>query len=469
MGYEISEPFKEDGLEKVVIKATEGSRKLFSLKKNKFLEEKIFEVVKKEKIYEWIAIGKPVDLKNKYIKGFSLSEYRRREGSGDYDEVVLKNFNAAFAFFDWGAEFFYAVFEGDTSFWNASFENGDVIFSSASFGKGRVPFQMANFGEGDVLFNDATFAEGDISFLDSIFEKGKADFSGITFGNGNVSFRGAKFRDGDLSFEHTNFGKADVSFEDVNFGEGCMFFASLKVLGDWDMRVKKADVIDFSNSLIHGTLNFTGANINQLKLVNTQLTGKIFVGAGELLLGRKAKSKADVINIQQDTTHKEKREQFRLLKENFRSLGQYEDEDSAYFWLKYHEIRDEAEIKKGDNCKIRFKKKLVYGFKRVVFELMGKYGIAPRNVAVSMFVVLVLFSGIYYKYFELLLPSGEGNETIINKASKALYHSIITFLTIGYGDCYPHGILRFLSGIEGFLGLFLMAYFTVSFARKVLR
>ncbi len=52
----------------------------------------------------------------------------------------------------------------------------------------------------------------------------------------------------------------------------------------------------------------------------------------------------------------------------------------------------------------------------------------------------------------------------------SLYYSAITFLTIGYGDIYPSSpALRIASGIEGFLGLFLMAVFTVSFMRKVLR
>ena len=49
------------------------------------------------------------------------------------------------------------------------------------------------------------------------------------------------------------------------------------------------------------------------------------------------------------------------------------------------------------------------------------------------------------------------------------YFSIITFTTIGYGDYAPRGWLRWAAGPEGFLGLFLMAVFTVSFARKFIR
>ena len=52
----------------------------------------------------------------------------------------------------------------------------------------------------------------------------------------------------------------------------------------------------------------------------------------------------------------------------------------------------------------------------------------------------------------------------------AIYYSGITFLTIGYGDIHPANLLaKILSVIEGFLGIFLMSYFTVSFVRKLLR
>ena len=52
---------------------------------------------------------------------------------------------------------------------------------------------------------------------------------------------------------------------------------------------------------------------------------------------------------------------------------------------------------------------------------------------------------------------------------KSFYHSAITFFTIGYGDHYPVGHIRWLSAIEGWAGVFLMSYFTVAFVRKILR
>lgn len=52
---------------------------------------------------------------------------------------------------------------------------------------------------------------------------------------------------------------------------------------------------------------------------------------------------------------------------------------------------------------------------------------------------------------------------------RSFYHSAITFFTIGYGDFVPVGAIRLFCGFEGFIRVFLMAYFTVAFVRKILR
>jgi len=53
--------------------------------------------------------------------------------------------------------------------------------------------------------------------------------------------------------------------------------------------------------------------------------------------------------------------------------------------------------------------------------------------------------------------------------SKSFYHSAITMLTIGYGDHFPVGIARGLSAVQGFIGMLLLSYFTVSLVHKILR
>ena len=51
----------------------------------------------------------------------------------------------------------------------------------------------------------------------------------------------------------------------------------------------------------------------------------------------------------------------------------------------------------------------------------------------------------------------------------ALYFSVVTLATIGYGDFAPDGFARIIAGTEGFMGVFMMSYFTVAFVRKILR
>ncbi|MEA3475913.1 MAG: potassium channel family protein, partial [Candidatus Cloacimonadota bacterium] len=258
-------------------------------------------------------------------------------------------------------------------------------------------------------------------------------------------------------------------------------------------------------------------NIKKLNIIGIQNLGRINIDWEEnkvneiinnqLKMTSTLKDSKLVYNLV-ETTHKEKSEQFRTLKENFHKIGQYDDEDKAYVEFKKHELREEKsnfkkrrynikiysllykllrrifffqqENKYENNYKrinklfnLIYKKYLKYGnikyrFKKIIFEDMGLYGTSPKKVAISMFKIWGFFTVVYTilsKY--IVLNSKEITE--LPGLFKAAYFSAITFLTIGYGDYVPNGIIRLFSGIEGFLGLFLMAYFTVAFVRKVLR
>lgn len=464
---------------KVTITTPEGSRglPLLNIKDMDYVtmiemaKEKIIEVVKKEEIYEQIKNGESINLKDKYVEKFSLYEYRKKSGLNSNARVILKDFDAEGAFFDGGADFSYAIFKGDISFRRVVFMEGSVSFNNAIFMEGNINFSAATFEKGDVDFTAVNFGRGNVYFVGATFGEGVVSFGNANFGDGNIDFRYTNFGKGYVDFMLATFGKGDVDFRGTNFGKGFIAFNFLKVQGDWDMRGVEADVIDFYGSLIHGTIDLTGVKINRLELTDAQLTGKIFISSRELGLERGLKQQKDVINIQDNTIHREKRDQFCLLKENFRNLGHYEDEDKAYYWFKYHEIRAEKEFEKEDSLWDKIKKTFTYGFKWLFFERMGKYGTSPRNVALSMGVVWLIWTLIYFWKFYLIGMKSPNLDSlnILNKFGLSMYHSAITFLTIGYGDIYPMGCLKFWSSVEGFFGLFLMSYFTVSFVRKVLR
>ena len=115
----------------------------------------------------------------------------------------------------------------------------------------------------------------------------------------------------------------------------------------------------------------------------------------------------------------------------------------------------------------------IYYFKKLIFDHAGLYATDPFRVMLSMGFTYLVFSFIYA--FVLTVNTGGiisglgGSHDLIGIFGRSFYHSGITFLTIGYGDFYPMGAVRWLSNLEGFIGVFLMSYFTVAFVRKILR
>ena len=379
---------------------------------------------------------------------------------------------------------------GVASFISADFNDGDALFNDVDFYNVKVKFHYAKFGKGGVNFQKSKFGNRTVDFRKVEFGSGRVDFRRAIFGNcyitfdeaemtsGKFNFRSARFGNNDMSFKLMNFGKAGVLFENVNFGTGQVSFADstssyLSFKGSrldvfLDLSVKRADVIDLSDTILR--------DIIDLKPVSHEANVKILYLNGMRNLGRiiidwkKNKVKA-LIKSQQDTTLRQKSEQFNILKEDFHLSGQYEDEDKAYIQFKRYELRADYEraITKKGTYLLNIPN---YGFRWLVFDKMGLYATSPLRVLWSMIVVYVLFSLLY-----LVIPlANAGN--LINSVGATdgliyfqtcFYHSAITFLTIGYGDYYPTGFNRGISIVEGWMGLFLMSYFTVAFVRKILR
>ena len=168
--------------------------------------------------------------------------------------------------------------------------------------------------------------------------------------------------------------------------------------------------------------------------------------------------------------------QFRILKENFRNNGQYEDEDDAYVEFKRCESKAKYEDSKQEKS---FLKKmlgfLTYYFQRYVFDFVGHYGTNPIRVVVNMAICFSAFSIFFWFSTEYMPGFGTIATTLpaeynhIHNFWNCFYYSAITFFTIGYGDYFAEGYLKPFAAFEGFTGVFLMSYFTVAFVRKILR
>ncbi len=395
---------------------------------------------------------------------------------------------------------------GKKNFANADFGDGTVEFVSTDFGKGKVIFKLARFGFGTKDFHYSHFGDGDIQFDKTVFGEGMVDFRAVDFDNCRIIFNHIEISSGDLVFEASQmksgflnlknsllgrgecnfknivYENADIIVENVDFGLGTisfylarvqnLIFKSSQINNYFDLRVSYCEYVDLSDTVIKDIVDMqmhsSRMEIKHLDLRGVRLLGRIYADWEGLKLKQ--------LILQQDSTWNEKAEQFRMLKENFHNLGRYEEEDLAYVEFKRAEALTILERRKKGDWYSRLIAYPVHWSKVLVMDKMGHYATNPIRVLTSMLIVYLVFT-LAYLILETVSPEPQivsslfppGDPQILGKVARAFYHSAITFLTIGYGDYYPNGISRWISAVEGFIGLFMMSYFTVAFVRKILR
>ena len=411
----------------------------------------------------------------------------------NHSEFNLEELSMKFAEFE----------EGDIRFSGAHFNCTDVMFTNTNFGKGNVNFRQVNFGESHVSFQYARFDNGDVTFDKSKFRgdfidfrkiefrNGKTDFKRVDFGNGNINFSESEFKVGKISFRSSIFGSGEKKFENVDFGDNDVYFdgtvfkegllcfknSTFKLLsladcnlgGHCDFRVKKGNFLDLSDAVIKDVVDFHAGNSNMylktLKIEGIKNMGKLFISW-------KKNDAFHLIQSQKSSSFESKANQFHILKESFHQNGKFNSEDSAYVAFKRYEMAAERKLGKESGGLSYISSEIFHFFKWVIFDRAGLFATSPIRVFVSMLFVLSFFAVVYIilPYFadaNIISSIGESNQ--LGSIGKGFYHSAITFFTIGYGDFYPSGHIRWLSAIEGWAGVFLMSYFTVAFVRKILR
>lgn len=400
-----------------------------------------------------------------------------------------------------------AVFGGgDVSFQEAMFGEGNLYCVNTNFGSGKVDFKAADFGDGGVDFKYAKFGLGDTSFEKTKFGTGKKDFKAVEFGGGRIDFRRVEFGDGDISFEGTefgdgkvmfrsaefghgeksfeqaHFGTGEISFEQAHFGTGKVSFETAIIdVGNFshtqlncyfDLRFESCNHLNLSDTIVRDIIDIKSYNksvkIKSLDLSGMKLMGKIFIDWKE-------NDVKNLIHNQTETSLDQKAEQFRILKENFNSNGQYDDEDMSYIEFKRAQASSDLETEKAKGKKHAFIGYGTYYFQQYLMDFVGRYGTSPLRVMANMAITFSGFSIFYFIISEYFRDFGYVATTVpdelnhMHSLGNCFYYSAITFFTIGYGDYFSEGYLKPFAAFEGFSGVFLMSYFTVAFVRKILR
>lgn len=369
-----------------------------------------------------------------------------------------------------------ATFLGPVDFIDAEFQDSakfvethfaaDAIFISAKF-LSEVSFFEARFS-GRAYFFEVTFVV-DASFMSVNFD-GEAVFSDSSF-SGRVDFYSCKFANAtlfrrsslakELSFRSSKFTEAvdfhtascdDVSFYQCQFAEAVFFrSASCKDLRIDACRVEKA--FDCRDSTLQGLSieGMSGSGELQLdpgQLIVNQRRGRLL---GEDGLRKLSKDK------RQETVSRLAR-QYQYLQYNFsRITAPDELEDfCAYMHLEY---------------KRRSKSSwLVRLFDWVFYKWVTGYGVRLRQVFANGAIIILGFTLIWW-YAGAHGCVVDSNDQIVSGwgFGRALYFSLITFTTIGYGDLHPDRWARYLAGIEGLMGVISVSLFVVLYSRKIIR
>ena len=96
--------------------------------------------------------------------------------------------------------------------------------------------------------------------------------------------------------------------------------------------------------------------------------------------------------------------------------------------------------------------------------LIWGHGERP-NRALYSGILLVLLSAFFYMNGNLV----KGAVIFKPNFSQAIYFSVITFTTVGYGDVTPVGLTKIIAMFEVFCGIFIVPIFIVGLSRKYLR
>lgn len=400
-------------------------------------------------------------------KNFQYMEVKRGEmqfTDTDFSEGDVNFINTRFG--PEGVSFNVARFgRGKVDFHYASFPGGKVAFERTDFGDGLVDFRVVEFGSAKVSFNRSVFGNGDVSFDEAQMAGGRFNCKRARFGLGTISFENLLFENVDASFERTEFGGGNLVFYRSSFRELSLAYCHLNSYVD--LRVLKCSHLNLRDTVVRDIIDLSPhgfrSELGAFSLMGMRLIGRMYFD------WRKSGVKR-LIYSQTGTSHRQKAEQFRVLKENYQGQGAYSDEDRAYVEFKRNESKAELEESIESSGWKAWWQYPLYWFKHALFDKAGLYATSPVRVLANMVTVYVFFSLVYILmmvYTESDIIASVNDQLSI--VTRAFYHSAITFLTIGYGDHYPYGGIRWVSSVEGFMGLFLMSYFTVAFVRKILR
>lgn len=200
--------------------------------------------------------------------------------------------------------------------------------------------------------------------------------------------------------------------------------------------------------------NLNGANFSYAKLIHCDFTRatikEVHLG---LTIADQRTTFGEILKSESDGNYNFAAIEYKQLKEMYRNSSLHSEVDKAHY--------------KAMVCKRKtLPSRHPFRWMNYMFgDLLCKYGTSFVNVLIWGIVIIMICAGLFYVNDSLLYQ----NNDVHISFSDAIYFSMITFSTLGYGDHHAIGDLRFLAAFESLIGLALMSLFTVIVARSIIR
>jgi hypothetical protein len=168
---------------------------------------------------------------------------------------------------------------------------------------------------------------------------------------------------------------------------------------------------------------------------------------------------------------------FLIVSDIYKSSGRIEQYLETFYYFKKYE-RLERKSKNKDNFNLLY----------YLIGITTKYYTSWERTLLSMGVIIGAFFLLYCSFpnmlicrdtqlssknlfiiiFEMYQTSTFDIHFLISKFGNALYFTIITFTTVGYGDITPLSWMKMAVSLESFLGILFTSSFVVSLSRRFL-
>jgi hypothetical protein len=104
-----------------------------------------------------------------------------------------------------------------------------------------------------------------------------------------------------------------------------------------------------------------------------------------------------------------------------------------------------------------------------LFWVTAGFGYRPMRVLASSVVMILVFGFVYWKAEGIVAPGEDEGPVPVTDFASAAYFSGSTFLTLNYGDLLPARHVRWVTVLEGLMGITMSSFFVVVLANRLRR